>query len=324
MSTIPDGQDGPAKPRSVLFCYGGGGLPGLQALAGIRAALAERGVEATRCCGNSAGAIAAAFDAAGHTPGYFWSVLEHLRTKDVIPGWRSAWPLKSLVRPNLVNTDAIGRLLNQHLPTTFNDLKKPLTVFFTRERDGFGDWCNGEADDEFQSLKAAVLSSMSISGVFPAVVSRTGETFTDGGTWNNYAIPDDWQQHDEVWILVANSRTDSNDTRRALGRLLSNLFLMGRGQLTRALMDVEAFEPGATDSQRDQAIAKLIADGFLWRDKVWAGTGRVTKIRVLWPAFEDDGMLNFRPKLAEVVREQTSDALILMQGEIIGRLNHEH
>lgn len=296
-----------AAGRKVLFCRSGGGLPGLQIHAGIWCALAEQGVFSTQNTGTSAGAIAAAFDSEGHTPGRFWSILQGLRTEDVAvarPFWRLRLPWIDYV----LKHEPIKRLLDLHL-TQFSKLKKPLRTFMA-DSVGFPDWCDGEAGDVF-ALKAAVLASMSIAGVFPPVRDFMNDGYTDGGTWNNYALPREWQAFDEVWLLVAGGAVGQAAGRRAsvIERLASNVTMFGRGQAGQVLLETGIVPAAGSDAERDAALDALLDRGWASVDRVSPFSGRVQKVRVLWPQVSTDGVLKFRHRLAEVALEEAQRAL---------------
>ena len=85
-------------------------------------------------------------------------------------------------------------------PASFLDLADDLTVFATRNADG-------RATPIFRGeLVPALLASMAISGVFPAV-TIDGQEFSDGGTTNN--LPCSTAKNATCWKWSASSSADS-------------------------------------------------------------------------------------------------------------------
>lgn len=297
----------------ILFCRSGGGLPGLQAHAGMWRALDERGVHATHCHGTSAGAIVSAFDAAGRGSGYFAAVLDGLRTGDVCRE-RFAWKLRIPWIHSMLSSEPIRKLLVRHLPYDWFHLAKPLTTYMTNATYGFGDWCNGQSDDEIPCLYDAVLASMSIAGVFPHVVNEDGAEFSDGGTFNNCALPEDWRTFDEVWLLISAGRDDGKRVRGGLlTQLMRNIYFFGRGQIFDAMLETNLLGPNArlSATERENRTNELLDRGWATA-LVHSGDftrPHVTRVNLLWPAFADDGALKFVPDLQQHAYEFSRDAL---------------
>ena len=228
---------------SRLFVWSGGGLPGLDLHLGLWSALYDMRLISSNNCGTSAGAIMAALDSSGATPAEIDRVLRNL-SDSAVRDERFMWKVRFPWLDNIFNNDPIKKLLEDMLPESFLDLKKPLRVSTTRVSDGahvtFG--LGGDNPSErgyIPSLREAVLASMSISGVWP-YTTIDGEDYSDGGTKANLPLPPDWRDFEEVFLLIA-TRPLAYKKRRsgALSRLLLNIDFYAQDQIDDVLETVK-------------------------------------------------------------------------------------
>jgi len=215
--------------RKRLFCWSGGGLPGLDIHTGIWRALIELGIMPTANAGTSAGAIMAAFCSAGILQAEIEHTLRSLSDSDV-RSERSCWKFRALWIDWFLDNAPIRALLEKLLPSRFMDLRMPLSVVATRVRDGRQTNFT-ERDTYAVRLWDAVLASMSISGVFPNV-NINDEDYADGGVRANLPLPENWRKFDEIYLLVAsrpvNYGANTLEVKRStlhgiLARLMLNL-----------------------------------------------------------------------------------------------------
>lgn len=197
-----------SRPSSVprrLFCWSGGGLPGLDIHTGIWRALTELEITPTANAGTSAGAIMAAFCSAGISQSDIERTLQNLTDADV-RAERTCWKIRAPWIDWFLDNAPIRALLDRLLPQHFSDLRMPLSVSVTRVRDGRPTIFPA---DDFSAINLvdAVLASMSISGVFPHV-RIYGDDYADGGVRANLPIPANWREFDEIYLLVASRAVD--------------------------------------------------------------------------------------------------------------------
>lgn len=256
-----------------LFVRSGGGMPGIDIHCGIWQALEARGIRADACIGTSAGAIVSAMDAAGMTAARAADIVGALSDQDVRQE-RFLWKLRLAWIDYWLEHAPIERLIADLMPTTFSGLAKPLRVACTRVEDGGKVIFNQETGDA--DLRAAILASMSISGVFPWVQIQ-GEWYADGGTRANLPMPEDWHIYDEVWLLIATRPTFYRTTKRGIpARLMLNA---------------------------DWLMADQIMDVIGW-------AGAHPRCRIVWPACgATSGSLRFNHGLIATAREQTEAIL---------------
>lgn len=229
-----------------LFVLSGGGLPGLDIHAGLWAALEHHRIfpnERDLIRGTSAGAIVGALMA---TP--YWnaqrgiSLLRSLRDDDVL---ERRWFRKFLAfhRGHFIENRRIRRLLEAQLDTRWSDLRCGFEAFATDEETGDPVVLDGTRPlGNYIPLAKAVLASMSICGIFPAVETGlpTMPLLSDGGTATNVPLGDDWMEYDEVFVLCA-SRSLAFKHRRssAVHRLMWNIDLLMEDQVGDARREVE-------------------------------------------------------------------------------------
>jgi NTE family protein len=218
----------------TLFCWSGGGLAGLDIHVGILCALDEAGIHADANAGTSAGAIMAAFDSAGYTLPQIANILCTQSDADVRQA-RWFWKLRFMSLDSMLDPKPIKTLLGRYLPTTFEALKKPCTVFATEE-----DTCRSMCFSR-GILIPAVMASMAIAGVFPPV--KIGDTtLSDGGTTDYLPLPDGWTDYARVYLLIAR-RPVRYQGRGIMGRLLWNIDMLVEDQMIDTINRAKALRP---------------------------------------------------------------------------------
>jgi len=219
----------------ILFCWSGGGLPGLDIHAGIWRALSEHGISATANAGTSAGAIMGALNSTGMRCEVMEALIRGLSDGDV-KRERLLWKLRIFWISYFLEHEPIRRLLREILPLDFTDLKKPLSVFVTDEITATA----REIKDTktFPSLPEAVLASMSIMGVFPPVGN-----YSDGGTTENLPLPENWQKFDEVYLLIAKRPLKYSKRTGILTRTLFNADILLEAQVSDTIYYAKANHP---------------------------------------------------------------------------------
>ncbi|MBN1671200.1 MAG: patatin-like phospholipase family protein [Kiritimatiellae bacterium] len=217
--------------RRVLFCRSGGGMRGLDIHCGIWLALADAGIHSAANSGTSAGAIISALDSRGWTPAACRGLLLNLRDRHVRRD-RFLWQLRIRWISHFLDPSRISGLLAAHVPWRFDMLIKPLTVWATNEPSGAQRGINSG------DLRAAVLASMSIAGVFPPV--RIGaEWFSDGGPTNYLGLAADWETFDDIYFLIASPpRQYPVERGGILTRLMRNIAWLIEDQIGETLHSV--------------------------------------------------------------------------------------
>lgn len=217
--------------KKILFCWSGGGFPGLDIHMGIWKALTSYGIESTHNAGTSAGSIMAAFNSSRLNLFETQDLLKSLTDQD-IRRERFLWKLRMPWIDYWMETSALNRLLLDELPLNFSDLKKPLTVFVTNERTGAA----VELIDGW--LNRALLASSAIAGVFPSqnllLVGGHPLLATDGGTSSNIPLPHNFMDYDEIYILIA-ARPLEYRRHGILTRLMYNIDLLVEGQMQQTI-----------------------------------------------------------------------------------------
>jgi predicted acylesterase/phospholipase RssA len=282
-----------APARKVAFLRSGGGMPGLWM------ALRERCIEATHCHGNSAGAIVSAFDALGHSSLYAMTLLDSLTDGDVRDEV-FAWKLRVPWINHFLNSAPIEKLITQHL--TLRMQRKGLTVYATELGSGAGRELSIRATDKSSRMAQCLLASMSICGVFPPV-TLDGVELTDGGTSNNAAMPENWANYDEVWLLIAGGARDWKKCGEGIiTRLMRNAWMYGRDQIVDAIERLGLSRANLEDRGWDAAT-------------LTHAHGNTIKVRALWPDTMDRGSLRFMPGLANLTHVWARGALNEMNRE---------
>lgn len=253
-------------------------MPGLDVHAGIWLALERAGIRSTVNSGTSAGAFISALDSAGFSAEYCATEMSRLTDRDVRSP-RLLWRLRGLF--NLIDyylgNDPIWRLLCRYIPESGREVEKPVHIWATRELDNA---LTDLSDPQVcTNLRAAVLASMAIDGIFPLV--KIGEyTYADGGYRANLPLPQSWSSFDEIWLLIAAAPPES--------------YRLRAGMMTRLLRSIDRL-------MRDQIQDVL--------DRIAASSAR-HKVRVIWPDLaRPAGLLHFDHTLIERAYQYTREAL---------------
>jgi len=238
-----------------LFCWSGGGLPGLDIHCGIWKALEQAGIRSAANCGTSAGAVVAALDSAGVGQAQAEARLRKLSDADVVHK-RAFWKLRLATAESLCRPEPIAELLESMLPPWFGWLEKPLIVHATDDATGIGvDFAGGprfSAHLAHISVPRAVLASMAIAGIFPPVrhVDATDAAaistrwYSDGGTTENLPLPDRLSDYDEVWLLIAKRPVGYARRRDSiLSRLMYNADMLIEAQVREAVSTARRLHP---------------------------------------------------------------------------------
>lgn len=182
--------------KRILAVLSGGGAPGLCKHAGMLSALESHGIWPTHWSGTSAGAIAAAMAATCYSGKAMKTVLYGL-TDDSIRQPRPFWKARLLWLDSIMESGRVLGLLDSLLPSgPVSNLSVWATDMTTWKP------CN-LAQPQIR-LPDAVLASMSVPSIFPAV-RLGGCVYQDGGLRFNVPLPSDWQTYDEVYILIASA-----------------------------------------------------------------------------------------------------------------------
>jgi len=216
--------------KRILFCWSGGGMPGLDIHCGIWKALDEAGIHSTDNCGTSAGAIMAAFNSCRWSPERAETLLRSLQDKDVRRD-RALWKMRLFWIDYFLRHEPIEKLIADNLPHRFDDLAKPLFVNCTDNATGT------QTQISAGSLHPAILASMSIAGVFPSV--RHGNELwgrdrilSDGGTTAHLPLPScPLTEFDEVYLLVAKRSLSAHRGHGILGRLFWTVDMLYEDQV---------------------------------------------------------------------------------------------
>lgn len=160
-----------ASPLGIAF--GGGGMRGW-AHVGVLSVLQGLGLRPGVVAGTSAGAITAAYVAAGYSVGDMVEVMRSHRT-------RSLFSLR-FDRLALVNTESFAEHLQRHLgDRRIEDLDIPLAIVCTDLESG------KEVVLDRGPLVPAILASCALPGIF-APVAVAGRLLVDGGVNNNVPV----------------------------------------------------------------------------------------------------------------------------------------
>jgi len=195
-----------------------GGLPGIDAHVGAWWAMEEAGIRPTHVYGCSAGALVSALQATGMGAGNAMTLCYGLDTEDVIRK-RRLWKARVFWLTHFCDRRPIVEQLQELLPVHFKELELPLAVSATRmdtsppQRVLF---------DHGPVVRQAVLSSMSIAGVWP-YVHIDGVPYTDGGTTDAIVLPDDVEDFDRFYIVnLFRKRSFHERDKNMISRLLWN------------------------------------------------------------------------------------------------------
>lgn len=244
-------------------------MPGLDIHAGIWMALSEMGIYASELSGTSAGAIVGAANASGFSAKGF---ADHLReySDSHLRHERPFWKLRLPWIESIQDNDRIRISLEGILPPSWSQLRKPFSAWAVRQRTG--EVVNVARPELAATPADAVLASMSICGLFPAVSLLDGEDYIDGGVRFNLPLLSNWRDYDAVYLLIAKPRPQDYQGKGVISNLIRNLNLMAVDQFIDVL---------------DQ-------------------TSQSTNIHVVWPDISGAGsMLRFNHALIDEARAAT-------------------
>jgi NTE family protein len=157
--------------KNVLV-LSGGGARGFAHL-GVLQALDKLEIRVDAIAGTSAGGVVGAFYFAGHKPE---AILKIISSYKIYQWARPLWR-----QPGLLNMDRLAKLFSAHLPKTFEELDRPLTVAVT-------DVLKGESLFlDTAELIPAICGSACIPVLFNPV-KYNGRELVDGGILNNFPI----------------------------------------------------------------------------------------------------------------------------------------
>ena len=217
-----------SEGKNVLFVLSGGGMPGLDLHAGIWRALETAGIFATEISGTSAGAIVGAANAVGwHAPGFEDYLRQH--GDGDVRHERPFWKLRAPFLESIHDSDRIQVILEAVLPPLWNKVAKPFHAWACKQRNG--ERVNVARPELAEMPSDAVLASMSISGIFPAVTLLDGENYVDGGMRFNLPLLSNWQDYDEVWLLIGKTRPQDYKGRGIISNLIRNLDILALDQI---------------------------------------------------------------------------------------------
>lgn len=158
--------------EKIALTLSGGGLRAIGHL-GVMKALEQHQIKPSILSGTSAGAIVAAFYAAGHSPDEMLSII---LKKDFFP--RSYLRLRS---SGLFDPSFLVKIFSEYIPDDFAKLELPLYVAATELSAGVTEYFYEG------SLYKALLATSSIPLIFPAVADHE-KLYVDGGILNNLPI----------------------------------------------------------------------------------------------------------------------------------------
>ena len=161
------------KPKKIGIALSGGGIRGVSHL-GVMQALTDHGIKFSHISGTSAGAIAAAFFAAGYAPKEILKIIQDAKLLKLLrpaigsTGLLSILNVQSLIRKYIPHNTFTG--LKTHVTISSVDLGEGKLVYFT------------EGD-----LDMAVLASCCLPGIFKPIIIN-GHMYVDGGILNNFPV----------------------------------------------------------------------------------------------------------------------------------------
>jgi NTE family protein len=163
----------PNKPHKIGLALSGGGIRGVSHL-GVIQALTDHGIQFSHISGTSAGAIAAAFFAAGFAPKEILNIIKEAK-------------LLKLLRPSIGSTGLLSilnvqHLIRQYIPhNSFKELKTRITISSVDLGEGrLVYFTEGELD-------LALLASCCLPGVFKPIIIND-HMYVDGGILNNFPV----------------------------------------------------------------------------------------------------------------------------------------
>lgn len=186
------GKNNETTPSKVGVVFSGGGARGFAHL-GVLQALHEHGIKVHKISGVSAGALAGALYAAGHSP---TEILESFMDIRINRFFR---PL--IAKKGLLKLERVSRLLKKYLDDDFNSLNIPLSVAAT-------DLQNSQLVyfTEGQLIKP-LMASCCIPILFDPILIEE-KLFVDGGVLNNFPVEPLQEECDLIIGVHANPFQD--------------------------------------------------------------------------------------------------------------------
>jgi len=163
----------PSKPHKIGLALSGGGVRGVSHL-GVIQALTDHGIQFSHISGTSAGAIGAAFFAAGFAPREILNIIKEAK-------------LLKLLRPSIGSTGLLSilnvqHLIRQYIPhNSFKQLKTRITISSVDLGEGkLVYFTDGDLD-------LSILASCCLPGIFRPIVIND-HMYVDGGILNNFPV----------------------------------------------------------------------------------------------------------------------------------------
>ncbi len=208
----------------IGIAFSGGGARGIAHL-GVLQALLEAEIVPEYLAGTSAGSIAAALYAAGHTPS---QGLEIIKKTNILSVFKPSYSWRGLL-----SIDKLGAILKNYLPENFKGLNQPLYVAAT-------DINKGEVK-YFSSGKLipAILASCCVPVVFKPVVHGK-RNYVDGGILNNLPAEAIREKVETLIGVSCNPKGEVNNLNnvRLLMERSSLLAINGNTEVSKKLCDV--------------------------------------------------------------------------------------
>jgi NTE family protein len=162
-----------SKPKKIGLALSGGGVRGVSHL-GVIQALTDHGIKFSHISGTSAGAIAAAFFAAGYEPKEILNIIKETK-------------LLKILRPSIGSAGLLsilnGRfLIEKYIPhNSFQKLKIHITISSVDLGEGkLVYFTDGDLD-------MAILASCCLPGIFKPIIIND-HMYVDGGILNNFPV----------------------------------------------------------------------------------------------------------------------------------------
>lgn len=204
------------------FVLSGGGVRGAAHLGAIKA-LNESGIYPSAYSGTSAGAIVAAFLAAGYTPEEVLALfMQQLNFRML--SWNS-------FKMGLVSLKKIESFLEKHLRyTLIEELPIPLFISATNFKDG------SQMIFDKGNLVSALIAASSIPGIFPPKIIA-GIPYVDGGLSNNLPIEPFASHKGDIISIYVNPIKDFHEDMGVMKATDRALHLSFRANVRRSAAD---------------------------------------------------------------------------------------
>jgi predicted acylesterase/phospholipase RssA len=201
---------------------------------------------------------------------------------------------------HMMHTRKMDALLEHFAGSRF-EIRKALTVFATDRSTGEGVELPVLAQDTSGYRLNSVGASWAISGVFPPR-QLGGRELTDGGTSNNAALPQNWKDHDEVWLLIASGGRDAlRPGGSMIANFLRNAWFYGRDQTHDAIRELHLSVQQLQSRGWDTRVIPAYRGGNDFPS--------IVRVNALWPDFSDRGSLRLCPGLMDETYRWSKQAL---------------